>query len=691
MLTTSHYLLGAAALLASIASLTVFGRAIQLHWLKEWHGPEAIIARAIAGLSAAMIICYILGSLGAFSLVPLTIAFLVTGPVAQLALKPKGNGFGEYEETSGRAALPLAIGGLMLFGVWLLQVRYSMRVGLTGTDALWYHMPFAQRFFQTESLLSFNYAEPLFQTYFYPSSGSVFHALGMVFFHRDFLSPLINMVWLGLALLAGAAIGHREGVAATSALGVAAVFAADGVLRGSAGSAMVDTPSTFFFLAAALLLIRGAESRPALVLAALSTGLGLSVKLTIAIPTAALTIAVIVLAKKGDRVKSLAIWLVGVFAKSAFWFIRNISETGNPLPLLKLPLLTGPGKALQSDNMVPISKYFTDTNVMFHMLPNAWNKSLGPGALFVIAIAVIGSLVLVIKPPAKVWRVMSFVALATMAGYFFTPGTAAGPPGGPMRGLFWDTRFIAPGLSLGLALAPVTLAKYSARLRDLSALPLAILVVIPATRSKWWVLTHPRLPLIAASVIVIGIFLVGNYYGKVGPKARAAFLVFLALFMAGGGKYFERSYAHGREKGYGPSLAATGHSRIGIIGEAGTFTQYLQSGADLSNYVEFIGVHGPHGAFRPANTCAALKELVNNGRFGYVITSPNRDIWNRSTYPNKQVLWIAQDPNAKFVKEIPGLAHNTSSTGSDKPDTFSVYRITGPLSPKSCAAAPVKR
>ena len=188
MLTTSTYLIATLLLLASIGSVTIAGRAVQLRFLPGWHGPDAILARAVVALSSVMIWCYVLGSVGAFSKWPLTIAFVVTGPIFHFTLKPKPDRLGRYGDYPAAAALGLAIGGMALLGIWLIQVRYAMRVGLTGTDPLWYHMPFAQRFFQTESLLSVNYAEPLFQTYFYPSSGSVFHALGMVFYERDFLS-----------------------------------------------------------------------------------------------------------------------------------------------------------------------------------------------------------------------------------------------------------------------------------------------------------------------------------------------------------------------------------------------------------------------------------------------------------------------------------------------------------------------
>ncbi|MEI7889367.1 MAG: hypothetical protein WCI34_03565, partial [Actinomycetes bacterium] len=252
-----------------------------------------LTARASASFSLVLMISYLLGAFGAFSLAPLAIGFLVTGPLGQFILKPPSSSQAQEIDFPARLGIPLAVGGMALISVWMLSVRFALWEGITGTDSLWYHMPFAVHFYQSESLMGFDFAEPLFQTYFYPSSGSLFHALGMVFFDRDFLTPLVNLGWLGFAILAGAAIGSERKVAATSALGVAAVFAGEGVLRGSAGSAMVDTPATFFFLAAVLLMIKRPQTRAALLLSGLAVGAGVSVKLTIIAPAALLGIAVV--------------------------------------------------------------------------------------------------------------------------------------------------------------------------------------------------------------------------------------------------------------------------------------------------------------------------------------------------------------------------------------------------------------
>ncbi|MCX6393465.1 MAG: hypothetical protein NTY57_01220, partial [Solirubrobacterales bacterium] len=215
-------------------------------------------------------------------------------------------------------------------------------------------------------------------------------------------------------------------------------------------------------------------------------GLGVSIKLTIALPGAGVLAAVVLLARRGTRFHTAMIWSAGALATSWFWFARNISETGSPLPMIDIPFLSNPGKALESVNMVPIAKYFTDPNVMLHQLPSAWTTSLGLLAVPMILLGFLAPLALAVRPREPYWRAASLVALVALTGYFFTPGTAAGPPGGPILGLVWDTRFIAPGLCLGLALLPVWLSFRFEAKRVWLTVPMGVLVVVPALGSKSW-------------------------------------------------------------------------------------------------------------------------------------------------------------------------------------------------------------
>jgi len=684
MLPLTTYLFDAIIALACIAALVAGGRAVQLRFLKEVVGPELIVVRAVAGFALLTTIAYVLGSVGLFSRGPLAVGFIAIGLGAHFALSPRDWGRRSEGRLSAAAGLPLAAGLLLLLTIWLLPVDDALRNGMRGTDTLWYHMPFALRFFQDQSLTSVAWNEPLFQTYFYPSWGSMFHALGMVFFHRDFLSPLVNVGWLALAVTAGGAIGARRGVAAASALGVGAVFVGDKVLGGSAGAAMVDAPATFFFLAATVLLLRSRECRAAVVLCGLAIGLGVSIKLTIALPGAGVLAAVVLLARRGTRFHTAIIWSAGALATSWFWFARNISETGSPLPMIDIPFLSNPGKALESVNMVPIAKYFTDPNVMLHQLPSAWTTSLGLLAVPMILFGFLAPLALAVKPREPYWRAASLVALVALTGYFFTPGTAAGPPGGPILGLVWDTRFIAPGLCLGLALLPVWLSFRFEAKRVWLTVPMGVLVVVPALGSKSWDMPHTLIAIFASAALLTGLWLITT---RVGPRTGPARLVTyaaLALLAVGFGRGWESRQIEGRALAYGPSAVGQAPERIAVLGVAGTFSQYLESDAGLTNRVQFVGTRGPNGAFDIVRSCPVLFAELNAGRYGYVVAAPNRDVWNHLTVVNPQVAWLQADPNAAFVKTIPGLKLNYPRGGPRRPEPFPVYRIKGQLQPSHC-------
>ena len=684
MLSLTSYLVDSLLALASIASVLFAARAVQMRFLAGSEGSELVVVRAIVALSIVTVICYLLGTVGALSRLPVAVCLIASGIIAAAALGVARPTERKRERLSLITGAALLIGMALLLTIWLLPVGDALRHGLRGTDTLWYHMPFALRFYQTQSLTAFAWNEPLFQTYFYPSLGSMFHAVGMVFFDRDLLSPLLNIFWLGLLIAAAAAIGKLRGVAAASALAVAAVFSGKEIVGAFAGTAMVDVAATFFFLASIWLMLQIRGNRTALILSGLAIGLGVSTKMTIGIPALGMAIGILMIEQRGQRMRSLLIWGGAALATSWFWFARNIVETGTPLPMVKLPLLTGPGKALQSTTMVALSHYITNPTVMLHQLPYQWVRHFGPLAMLLLALAVIASLAITIRPPEKRWRAVGIVSLIAIGGYFFTPGTAAGPPGGPRLGIGWDTRFVLPGLSLGLVLVPVCLAQLWPSKRNWIAIPMVLLLIDAANGSKSWGLPHPLLTLVAVALLLVLLWLAPGLWDKLGSRSRLAAIALLGIALVGCGRVYESHQVAGRNSAYGLSSVGRAPARIALIGDAGTFRQYLLSDVKLQNVIQFIGIQGAHGALRLAANCPELRREINAGNYDYVVASPNRNIWQRVTTPNPQVAWIATDPAAKLVKLIPGLPDDKQSNGLRTPEKFPVYQITGQLDPAAC-------
>ena len=222
--------------------------------------------------------------------------------------------------------------------------------GMLNTDTLWYHMPFAARFVQDHSITALHYVDAQAVTVFFPASSELIHSLGILLMGNDVLSPLINTLWLGLALLASWCIGRPFGVAAITLTGSAILFATPGLVATQPGGAYDDVVGLAFFLSAVAVLVNSKDlsersQRVAWVIAAAAAGLAIGTKWTFLGPAAALTVGVAFFVARGKRIRSLGIWLVVLLLTGAFWYVRNLIAVGNPVPPLHLKL--GPALVAQ--------------------------------------------------------------------------------------------------------------------------------------------------------------------------------------------------------------------------------------------------------------------------------------------------------------------------------------------------------
>jgi hypothetical protein len=115
--------------------------------------------------------------------------------------------------------------------------------------------------------------------------------------------------------------------------------------------------------------------------------------------------------------------------------------------------------------------------------------------------------------------------------------------------------------------------------------------------------------------------------------------------------------------------------RIGIAGGGEIyFAQYGFYGADLSNYVNYIGVPGPHGQYRLATNCRDFREQINAGHYDYLVTSQYSWDTTDSIYAHPYWDWVKTDPAVKQVFAEPDIL----------PQPDYVYKINGSLDPASC-------
>jgi hypothetical protein len=285
-----------------------------------------------------------------------------------------------------------------------------------------------------------------------------------------------------------------------------------------------------------------------------------------------------------------------------------------------------------------------------------------------------------------VLRLLAIAALATALIYLVTPIGASGPVGQP-KGFFSNTRYLMTAVLIALILLPL-----ARELRDSTRWRRRVLALLTLVFGLTALTTLPALPDYAVGAVVLTAGLVwlpialarrserGWHGFALGAGALTALAIALTL-----GRAQEVEYVEGRYEQPEPFFSQAGpvqafswarntrDSRVGVIGAGEVFfTQYGWYGADLSNHVQYVGVHGPNGAYRLPRTCGELREAVNAGNYDYLVTTRyGTDSVNQEDYPVWG--WLRDDP---ALDEMVAEAVN--------PQPAWVYGVTGELDPGSC-------
>jgi hypothetical protein len=567
-------------------------------------------------------------------------------------------------------------------------------IGVHVLDSIWYHLPLAAAFAQTGHVTPPRF-DVEFLTAFYPATGELLHGLGIVLLARDTISPALNLLLLGPALLAAWCIGRSRAAAASATCAVALVMATPMMVFSQAGSADNDILGVFFFLAAIALLVSAGNDRARYVLAAIAAGLAISVRLTMLAPVLALTAGLIAIAPRARRRSVAGWWLGPLVLAGGYWFVRNLILVGNPVPWVGLGILATPAPPLQADVGFTVAHYFGDSQVWSHFWEPALASGLGPWWYLILAAALLGPVLCIVAGPDRMTRMLAIVALASLAVYLFTPESAMGPAGDPV-GIAYNLRYAAPGLALALALLP--LAPPFAGARRQAAVTLALLAMFVATiaQARLWPERHVAGAVgLGVAVLVLGLIIARVH---VSPRqrltwrnvpSRAALAASAALLLGGAaaaGYVWQEHYMRGRYafKAHVSRLASlwaffrtVHHARVGVAGTFGAFFSYPLFGVDDSNRVEYVAHHGPHGSFTPIETCREWRNAVDAGDFRYLVTTPARDPFHpRMLEPSPEDRWTASDPAARIVFRRQALGR-----------PIYVFELSGPLDPQSCSSS----
>jgi hypothetical protein len=611
----------------------------------------------------------------------------------------------------------------------------SLAGGMDRADTLWYHMPLATRFATTGNLGAIDYFDPIFFATYYPANSEVMHSIGILAFDRDIVSPLLNLGFLALSLLACYCIGRPWGVGPQSLIGGSIALGGQNLAEFQAGEALNDITGVAFVLAAVAILVnaRAASSTPspgaspqppgpeggagepggghfrnlrrpvyadsgsppaglpgpALALAGIAAGLAAGTKLSFLAPIVVLWAGLIVIAGRGGR-RRTALWFgIPAFAAGGYWYVRNLIAIGNPIPFTSFgPLgLPAPERSFELRPGYSVAHYWNDAGVWGDWFIPGLHESFGVLWPLTIAAFVGAGVYALWRGSDPLIRVLGAVVVLAAVAYLFTPLTAAGEEGEPIA-FQWNVRYVAPAAAVGLALLPcLPIARATERARTWTLAGLTVLLVATVASLVQWQQGHVKGAIAAAVGVIVGFallrWLLGR--GRIGPGAPRR----LGLAMAGlaafgalvAGWWEQNHYLERRYENLSPELHLAEAARwardlrgarIAIGGVRGVFTQFVYYGTDLSNEVQWLGKEGPDGAFLRIPSCAEWRQALADGGYTHVVTTYD-PYRPASGLDPKEARWTRADPSATEVLR-------------DGP--VSIFELDGPPDPGSCGNLP---
>jgi hypothetical protein len=712
------YIAGSLAVIGIVAALGLGG-----YWLRRWIVPEfsgalARLADATLAVALLLISLEILGTLSVLRFGWIIFVTIAIGLGAALLGYWKAPDRGEEVKPPAVAkwALIVAI-AVASFTVaeWTFPSQLNLDLGMFGGDTTWYHMPFAATMAQEHSTVHLHYTDPLrLAAWFYPQSSELIHGAAIVLFKSDWLSPLINLFWVSIALLACWCVGRPYKVGPATLIAGAIILDSGVMIETQPGEARNDIMGLAFLVAFAAFLINGHQRRAPgegtavqdapergaalldrgpLVMAGIAGGLAISVKTTFLVPVVAIGIGVILFSGKGRRWTTAWILALPMLIAGGYWYLRAAIKTGgNPIPITKFGPLHLPvpdQMPLDPRPRFAVAHYLTDPTVYRRWFFPQLENALGPLWPLILICAVAAALFIVVRSRNKILRVLAAAALLTAVVYVFTPLTAAGQEGSP-TGFFTNTRYLIPGLILAMVMLPIA--------RPLRAPDRRATITLIFLAAVYWitVLTTPKwYPTYVFGTIFITLALVwtptalalGRSRGFMSRRIVTVAAAVIVLFAVVLGRAQQVQYADqhykkttlflqegGPQKAYAFAQRLQ-HKRIGIVGSSEIiFGQYGFFGNPPTNEVDFIGVPGPHGAYRLATTCPQFVERVNAGHYDYVIMSQYTQDSQQTEFWEPIYAWVKNDPALKLVIEEPEIV----------PEADYVFKVNGRLSPQYC-------
>jgi hypothetical protein len=747
------YLQGSIELIVVAAAMAYAAVGLRGRLLPGWSGAAARLAEVVLGLSLLVVTLELVGVVGLYRPGWVLLAAIVVGVGIGLALRPPRRGLELPAPAVTPIALAVAVAAALLVAAhWAMPTQTGLDIGMYLPNTTWHNAPFAARFVQDHQIGALHFTEVLNLTvWFYPQNSELLHSAGVLFLGNDFLSPLINIGWMSLCLLAAWCFARPYGGGPIAVLAIALVLDANMLLLYQPGDAKNDTAGLFFLLASAAVLVNadvqaramagtarpiaggaagadvserglysGAGVRPmlptgALVVAGLAAGLALGTKLNLLAPFGLLTLGVIAISA-GYRWRATGIWVASSLVTGGFWFARNLVNAGNPLPWLDKGPLPGPDQLdINIRHPANVAHYLLppDGSVIRHHLVPGLHDSFGDLWPLVLVAVIGGFLLAIFRGRTPMIRMLGIVALLSGIAYLVTPLTAAGPEGDPTA-FTTNLRYASPAIGLGAMLLAVDAGLLRPRVQPWLLGALVILLLVQAV-PVWDLHGHlwTRHFLLGAVGLAFFLILVPVGLALLGRRGwdpwtlGAGVAVALALVVAIGwpnsddyakDRYQASTAPHDFPAGMKAALAwfnqADPHdSRIAIVGGRPGFKQYIFYGNDLSNYVQYVAKHGPHGAYLPiASEAAQRSQTPGSPAQGPKFVSQCKEWITALNDGDYQYAVIGPDQRIQSLPPIE--ASWTEAAGGSRIETtddVSVFRISRQLNPAACRSSQTKR
>jgi len=719
----ARFLLGIVLACIALGPIVAASSAWRARLLPRWSGAPAVLADVVIALAAVMCTAELLGAVGLFRLIPMTVGFAAVGMTGLLSVRRwKGQGghaglpTGECGQSSAIMERPTQypVGALLaaltavsvVVADWGARTVDALHHGMSSPDTIWYHMPFAARFVQDGSITALHFVDFHSDIAFYPENGELVHALGLLFLGNDLLSPLVNMGWLALALLAAWCTGRPFGVAPVTLTGAAVLLATPGLVATQPGGAYTDIVGLALVASAVALMLNShtwpMARLPAICFAALAAGLALGTKFTFVVPVVALTLGVCAVAPRGARLRQSSLWVVLVLLTGGFWYLRNLVALGNPLPYT---LRLGPIKLPSPPDLSPAS-----TVASFLLNGSDWHRyflpglreSLGPAWWAVLGLTVAGLLFGVCAPVNRYHRMLALVGIASGAAFLFTPQPLTVPilyPNVPYD-FVYNLRYSFAAVIIGLIILPIAPVMIRPRIRWWLMGAFGFALVVMQLDSTIWptsLFAQQFAPairgidsqmgvLVGVVTFAVGILFLIRSRGGVSRRLPAVAVVVTGVVVLGSLVGLQQLYLSDRYLNIppmAPLYAWAQHVRDTRMAITGSFSNdsYPLDGPDGSNYVQVVGKLGPRGSFSPIVNCAEFRRVINAGHYADVVTITNGDVRDPAATGSAQTQWTGLDPLAKLVFRRATFGYVFKET------VFSVFHLDGPLDPASCPSS----